>query len=150
MKKYRNIVFLALLVFALLLGVGWLCEHLRTLNTIKASVGEWTSKNFDTRDITRVNIRVDAGHVIVHEWGRAHPTESDWGEATASASGGVLSVIWKQGFATKTQTLRPLSDGSLQLTTHCHFTDNSGRPDYDTTNTFAKGLVHDWSDLPSK
>ena len=150
MKKGRNITFGILAILISLVGVSWLYQHSRTLSTIKASVGEWTDSDFNTRDITRVHIRRDGGQVIVHVWGRCHPTECDWGEVTAKASGSVLLATWDQKFAIKTQELRPFSDGSLQLTTHTHFTDNSGRQDYDTKSTFAKGLVHDWNEPTPK
>ena len=113
-------------------------------------VGEWTNKDVKTRDVTRVHIRRDGDKVIAHEWGRCHPQECDWGDATATLKGSALSVTWKPGFAVETQELTLLSDGSLQVTTHTHFTDKSGRKDYDTKDIFAKGLVHDWSDPAPK
>jgi hypothetical protein len=134
---------LGLLMFALLPVIGQTPEA-------SSFVGDWTNKDFQTRDITRVHIRNDGGHVIVHVWGRCHPTECDWGDATASIKGQTLSVTWKQSFAVRTQELTVLADGSLQLTSHCHFTDNSGREDSDSKNIFAKGLVHDWSDPAPK
>jgi len=113
-------------------------------------VGEWANKDFNTRDITRIHIRLKNSRVTVHMWGRCHPQECDWGDTTATVSDQALSLTWKQAFAVKTQELTLLADGSLQLTEHCHFTDDSGRKDYDIKDTFAKGLVHDWSDPPSK
>jgi len=134
---------LGLLMFALLPVIGQTPEA-------SSFVGDWTNKDFQTRDITRVHIRLDGGHVVVHVWGRCHPTECDWGDATATAKGQTLSLTWNQGFATKTQDLTLLADGSLQVVGHRHFTDNSGRKDSDSKNIFAKGLVHDWSDPAPK
>jgi hypothetical protein len=134
---------LGLLLFALLPAIGQ--------TTLASSfVGEWTNKDFKTRGITRAHIRLDGSRVIVHMWGRCHPKECDSGEATASAKGQTLSLTWNQGFAVMTQELTLLADGSLQLTAHRHFTDKSGRKDYDSKDTFAKGLVHDWSDPSPK
>ena len=113
-------------------------------------VGKWTNKDFQTRDITRVYIRQDGDTAIVHEWGRCHPKECDWGEATVTQKGSALSVAWQPGFAVEIQELTLLADGSLQVTMHTHFTDNSGRKDYDTKDIFAKGVVHDWSDPTPK
>ena len=56
-----------------------------------------------------------------------------------------LLVTWNQGFCVVTQYLELLRDGSLLLTEHTHFTDKSGRADYNVRESFAKGLVHDWS-----
>ena len=113
-------------------------------------VGEWTNKNFETQSVTRVHIRLDGDKIVAHEWGRCSPQECDWGDATATAKGSGLSVTWKTGFSIVTQELALLDDGSLQVSTHTHFTDNSGRKDYDSKETFAKGLVHDWSDPAPK
>jgi len=146
MNKRRNIIVGTLAILILLVGSGWLYQHLRILSPGQASITEWTNSDFNTQDITRVHIRQNGGRIILHVWGRCHPTECDWGEVTAKASGSVLLATWDQKFAIKTQELRTLSDGTLQLSTHTHFTDKSGRSDYDTISTFAKGLVHDWSE----
>ena len=113
-------------------------------------IGEWTNKDFKTRSITRVHIRQDSSKTIVHVWGRCHPKECDWGGATATIKGSALAVTWEHGFSVVTQELILLPDGGLQLSAHTHFTDNSGRKDYDTKETLAKGLVHDWSDPAPK
>jgi len=109
-------------------------------------VGEWTNKDFKTPNVTRVHIRRDGERFVAHIWGRCHPTECDWGETTATANGEVLSLMWNPGFKVETQRLRLQADGTLRLTGHCHFTDGSGRKDYDSEEIFVKGLVHDWSD----
>ena len=112
-------------------------------------VGEWCNKNFATRGNTRINVRHDGTKLIVHMWGRCHPTECDLGErpATQSPSESLL-VTWKESFATITQKLTLLADGNLQSSSRTRFTDNSGRTDYESNETFVKGLVHDWSDTP--
>jgi len=134
---------LGLLMLALLPVIGQTPEA-------SSFVGDWTNKDFNTRDITRVQIRLDGSRIIAHVWGRCQPKECDWGDATAPAKGQTLSLTWNQGFATKTQDLTLLADGSLQVVGHRHFTDNSGRKDSDSKNIFAKGLVHDWSDPAPK
>jgi thiol-disulfide isomerase/thioredoxin len=111
-------------------------------------VGEWCNKDFSTPGITRVHIRTVDDRLTVHMWGRCHPKECDWGEAAATKSSQGLSVKWDHGFAVKTQELRILANGDLQVDTRARFTDGSGRRDYDASDTFAKGLVHDWSDPP--
>lgn len=112
-------------------------------------VGEWCNKNFATRGNTQINVRHDGTKLIVHMWGRCHPTECDLGErpATQSPSESLL-VTWKESFATITQKLTLLADGNLQSSSRTRFTDNSGRTDYESNETFVKGLVHDWSDTP--
>ncbi|MDR3458617.1 MAG: hypothetical protein P4N60_14300 [Verrucomicrobiae bacterium] len=115
-------------------------------NDLAGFAGDWTNKDFQTRDITRVQIRVIGGHVRLHAWGRCHPKECDAGEGIAIVKGQGLSAAWKQPFALRTLELTLLADGSLQLSEQTHFTDNSGRKDSSFTNTLVKGLVHDWSD----
>lgn len=119
-------------------------------NDTAGFIGDWTNKDFQTRSVTRVQIRLAGGHVSVHAWGRCHPAECDWGNATATVNGRVLSVTWKESFAVRTQEFTLQTDGSLQVSEHTHFTDNSGRKDYDSTDTLAKGLTHDWSDPAPK
>jgi hypothetical protein len=120
--------------------------------TVSPYVGEWCNKDFATGGVTRVHIRQEGAKLIAHVWGRCHPTECDWGDTTATIeeNGKVLSLTWTKDFKTETQKLKLLADDSLELVGHSHFTDSSGRPDYDSKYTFAKGLAHDWSDSPKK
>lgn len=120
--------------------------------TASPFVGEWCNKDFATGGITRVHVRQEGTKLNAHMWGRCHPTECDWGDATATVeeNGKVLSLTWTKNFKTETQKLKLLADGSLELVGHTHFTDKSGRADYDSKYTFAKGLTHDWNDPPKK
>jgi len=95
-----------------------------TVSIIQASIGEWTNKDSDTGGITRVHIRRDGTRVMVHMWGRCYPTECDWGETEATEKGSILLLTWDQKFYVRTQELRALTDGSLQVIEHCHFTDS--------------------------
>ena len=112
-------------------------------------VGEWTNKDLETRGITRIHIRQFGGRILVHMWGRCHPKECDWGDATAREDEQALSVTWESRFAARDQKLALLADGSLQLQMHTHFIDRSKRPDRDDTYTFVKGPAHNWSDPPT-
>ncbi len=95
----------------------------------------------DTRGITRVAIRTDGRTLFVHMWGSCTPTDCDWGETTtavADAQDGALSLRWTFSFKVDTQTLTVLADGRLRVRGHTHFTDNSGRADYDYTYFYRK------------
>jgi hypothetical protein len=48
----------------------------------------------------------------------------------------VLTAVWDQGFAVKTVTVKWVSLGRLQVTTHADFTDADGRPDYTVVEYF--------------
>jgi len=103
--------------------------------------GEWLNEDPATGGITRVDIRYEANKIIVHMWGKCYPTDCDWGEEMtdiSDATDGVLSISWTTSFCIRTQKITMLSDGRLKVDTHTHFTDNSGRPDYDSTNFFLR------------
>jgi len=104
-------------------------------------IGHWENEDPNTGGITRVEIRSDVSTIFVHMWGKCHPTDCDWGEETTAisdANDGVLSITWTFSFAVNTQQLTVLSDGRLRVTGHVHFTDNSGRLDYDYTHYFVR------------
>ena len=131
------------------------CASLSAHGDDKASspfAGKWCNKDFNTGGVTRVHIRQEGDKLIAHMWGRCHPTECDWGDSTATIEDGgkVLSLTWTWNFATETQKLTLLADGTLNLVGHTHFIDKSGRGDQDSKHTFVKGLEHDWSDPPKK
>ena len=103
--------------------------------------GFWVNEDTDTPGITKVDIDKVGDTILVHIWGKCEPTDCDWGIETtdiSDASDGTLNIVWDQGFAIKTQELILLSDGRLKVKTFCHFTDNSGRPDYESIEYFIK------------
>ena len=103
--------------------------------------GFWVNKNTGKPNITKVDIDKVGNIMLVRIWGKCHPTDCDWGIETtdiSDASDGTLNLVWDQGFAIKTQELILLSDGRLKVKTFCHFTDNSGRTDYKSTEYFIK------------
>jgi len=113
-------------------------------------VGKWCNKDFDTGGITRVHIRWVDNNLRIHMWGRCHPTECDWGEesATIQEDGKLLNVQWNKSFVVCTQKLQLQPDGTLEVSTHSHYIDNSGREDRNRTDLFEEGLVHvmNWRD----
>ncbi len=122
------------------------------LSKVPAFIGEWCNKDFKTAGITRVHIRQVGNELKAHMWGRCSPKECDWGEAMATVreNGEWLSIIWDQGFVVREQKLQLQPDGTLSVASHSHYKDNSGRADRDSTEQFAQGLVHDWSDSPAE
>jgi hypothetical protein len=106
-------------------------------------LGRW--KNADNGGISRAQIRSTEGQFFIHIWGACQP-ECDWGESTMAGGGQIRQVTWNQGFCVIKQELifgRPPSPGSnepltLRIVSHTHFTDNSGRSDYDETDVMVK------------
>jgi hypothetical protein len=108
---------------------------------VEKFVGRWINENSDTSGITRVNIDSRLNKVIVHMWGKCHPSDCDWGTVSTSRADSddkVLSIKWSKSFAVTDQKISILSDGRLRVTGHTRFTDNSGRPDYDSVYYFIK------------
>lgn len=100
----------------------------------------WTNLDPNTFDITKAAIRFDASQIYVHLWGKCSPTDCDWGEASvpvASASTGTLPVKFVFSFAEETQQVTLVGD-QLKITGTTHYTDNSGRTDFSSTDLFNK------------
>lgn len=108
-------------------------------------IGEWTNKDFETRGNTRIHVRLVGDKIMVHAWGRCHPIECDWGETNAVLHGQTLSVTWEQGFATKTQDMTLLPDGTMELKSHVVYKEKD-RKNQDAKAIFVRGLVHNWTD----
>jgi hypothetical protein len=62
----------------------------------------------------------------------------DQGTRTATLSGSTLSATFNFGFKVMTVQITR-SGNNIVVNTHNHFTDNSGRADYDTSDTMAQG-----------
>ena len=111
-------------------------------------VGYWVNEDTNTNSITKVDIQESNNLLEIYMWGKCHPTDCDWaamnnpeGPATTTvddANDGVLNIVWYPDFAIETQDLILLSDGRLKVKTFTHFTDNSGRLDYESTEYFIK------------
>lgn len=73
---------------------------------LEQMVGNWKNQDAATTYVTRIEVRLQDGQFLVHEWGKCHPTDCDWGEARASISGHSLLVTWKH----------PRSDENQEIT----------------------------------
>lgn len=107
---------------------------------VQALTGAWRNLN-PGGGITRIEFRVDQDRVVVHAWGSCLPTDCDWGEISTPVSDavdGVLSLTWNTGFSVMSQEFRVLVDGRLESSVHDHFTDSSGRVDYDLVEYLSK------------
>jgi hypothetical protein len=137
----------ALIVLAAFLG-GLFPMTFARAGDLQIFTGDWCNSDFNTRSITRAEIYLDGDKLKVHMWGRCHPTECDWGEATATAVPGdnnSILVQWNQGFVVRTQKLKLQEDGTLVLVGTSTYKDPA-RPIQRMECTFVNGLKHDWSD----
>jgi hypothetical protein len=107
-------------------------------------LGEWTNADPNTRGISRLSIRQDPARVVVQIWGKCHPHDCDWGTVQAtplarrvdSSGTAPITAIYSLGFAEKRVTLRMTARNDLTGTVDTHFTDNSGRADYESIDQF--------------
>ncbi len=103
--------------------------------------GTWMNENSSTDNITKVEISSGDSYLHVNMWGKCTPSDCDWGIVTTSMSDAddcELSIIWEFSFAIKKQVIKALQDGRLEVYTHTHFIDDSGRVDYEVTEYFSK------------
>jgi hypothetical protein len=117
------------------ISLPWCAPHTGSY-TIADFEGVWINKN-PMGDIGRIDIDQRLDKATVHIWGKCIPTDCDWGTAetpAANASTGIIQVQWNPGFKV-TSTALTIRDGKqLQVDAKTHFTDKSGRPDYETVN----------------
>jgi hypothetical protein len=132
-----------ILLFALVLigGCSGPSGPIRDIPKAEAFIGTWINEDENTGGITKVVIRTDTSTIFVHMWGKCIPIDCDWREETTTiedADDNQLSLEWNQGFVIITQVLHYLDDGRLKVDSHAHYIDDSGRPDSDFTEYFAK------------
>jgi len=107
---------------------------------------EWVNIDSQTDNIKRVSIQEKDGGTFINMFGACSPTDCNFREYSPSPvvtynynpETGILHVEWVFDFKTMTQELTITPDGQLKVATHEHFTDNSGRLDYDTVSYFTK------------
>ena len=90
--------------------------------------------------ITQVSIRSTGGSIFVNLWvACGFVSECPDGEVPATAgSVGSLTAVWNLSGAVQTATLSLTANGYLNVGAHVHFTDGSGRADYDVTAVLVK------------
>jgi hypothetical protein len=90
-------------------------------------VGTWLNQDASTGGNTRFEIDEAGGAVVVHAYGKCHPSDCDWGIEVGEVDGPQATVAWDQGFVERTMTMDLLDDGRLEVSTEHRYAD--GRPD---------------------
>jgi len=110
-------------------------------------IGQWVNEDSNTGGITKVLIDYVDGKIAVQMWGKCHPEDCWWNgspwfiENKVSLFGEeTISATWTFTFAIESQTLRVLADGKLSIVGYTHYTDNSGRRDYDYLYYFKRAV----------
>jgi chitodextrinase len=105
--------------------------------------GHWTNVT-TTGGVTKTDIFSSCSgytqNFSVHVWGACHPSDCDWGTVGATKqSDSQLTAFYDPGFAEENVTLTyDRSSGLLTVTVFTHFTDDSGRADYTSTDTLSR------------
>jgi hypothetical protein len=105
---------------------------------------EWINTDTETGGVRRISIKAVNGETQINMFGACSPTDCDWLQANPvvifsyDVEAETLNIQWDFGFEVTTQELILLPDGRLQLTSHDHFTDNSGRLDFDSVEYFVR------------
>jgi hypothetical protein len=126
------------------LMVWWLTTRQPAMPPAAAAglfAGSWVNENAFSGGITRVEIQQRLNQLHVHTWGKCVPQDCDHGSRevlVSSIKDRTFSIATDLSFKKEARELTLLPDGRLQLTSHNHFIDNSGRPDYDSSDYFKK------------
>jgi hypothetical protein len=104
------------------------------------SVGGWKNVNPNANGIVKIDIAAVPGGITVRPWGACSPTPCDWGikMVTVPPTATTFDVHWSSSFAERDQHYEMHPDGTLAVSTHTHFTDSSGRADYDMSDQFSR------------
>jgi len=112
-------------------------------------LGAWVNIDPNTRGVPKLYLSLTGQNVLVHAWGACHPTPCDWGEVKAEPYAStvssnvrsdttVLQGVFKPAFAETTFLIRPNGEEGLRFEEITHFTDNSGRANYSSTDIFQR------------
>jgi hypothetical protein len=112
-------------------------------------LGGWTNADPNSRGVTWISVRKDGERLVVQVWGKCHPTDCDWGTAQAAPFGrsvessadapiNSVSATFSPGFAEQRLNLRLTTRDTLTSVVDTHFTDRSGRADYENTDQFVR------------
>jgi len=141
MKKFVVVLLTILMFFSLFQGA--LRENVvkATDYTSEDFVGYWINDNAATPDITKIIVKIVGEDFNVQAFGKCHPTDCDWGISTtktSDASDGMLELSWVFSFATTKLTVKLTDKNHAEVVDKTHFTDNSGRQDYEWKNYCTK------------
>jgi hypothetical protein len=114
---------------------------------LSAIDGSWFNSDQQNFNVRGLNFSVDGDQVFVFASGRCENGEEanscGWGESISAdvtrwPNRREVSFVADEGFATKTITVRYIDANQIRATTLTHFTDESGRPNYTTTETLTR------------
>lgn len=102
--------------------------------------GNWHNVDPNAQSLVRIDVHPSAFGIEVHAFGACSPQACDWGNQPGQFTGpDTLRAKYVTSFSIVWLTLHRQWGDRLDFKTHTHFTDNSGRPDYDSA-----GLMMRW------
>lgn len=107
---------------------------------------EWVNINPQTDNIKRISIQTKDGGAYINMFGACSPTDCNFREYSPApgvnynydSETGILHVEWVFDFQTMLQELTITSEEQLRVKTFNHFTDNSGRADFEMVDYFTR------------
>ena len=101
--------------------------------------GNWINLASVPQAITKIEISVVDSKAHVHAWGPLRPKKDyDWGwEPASTYTDGHLATCYKNSSCVRDLTIS-LSGNTLVVKTHTYFTNDSGQPDRDETDTLKR------------
>jgi len=107
---------------------------------------EWVNINPQTDNIKRISIQAKDGGTYLNMFGACSPTDCNFREYLPApgvnynydSETGILHVEWVFDFQTMLQELTITSEEQLRVKTFNHFTDNSGRADFEMVDYFTR------------
>ena len=76
-------------------------------------VGSWINHDPATGGVPQVVVRREHEDLLVHAWGKCHPTDCDWGETKIVLWNSLPTCTWDHGFAVTKMELVLLPDQRL-------------------------------------
>ncbi len=138
MRRILGVIACVLVAASLSAACGGNPTNASAVTDAAAFLGTWQNVDSQTGSIPQIVITMQGSQLGVHAYGACVPTLCDWGQLVVPApSNGMLSLTWQPGFDVSTQVLTVVN-GQLHSTLHTHFTDGSGRTDYDAIDVFNK------------
>jgi hypothetical protein len=139
-------IMVGLIILILVVAAGPL-----TLANVNQFTGRWTNSDSNTRGITALDIQANGSNVTVQAWGKCSPTDCDWGRVAAYAyapdvqsnlatSAQALSAVFDTNFSQTLIIIHSANGNRLEAEVLTHFTDGSGRSNYQNLYTFNRGL----------
>jgi hypothetical protein len=116
---------------------------------INQFAGKWVNEDPNTGGLSSLQIEVRGRRLRIQAWGKCHPTDCAWGYAQGTVhaasvganpieSAEAATTLYITSFSQTIMVIRPVEGDRIRVELFTKFTDESGRADYVTTDTFRR------------